>query len=77
MGQFVSYQVDGKKLQGTVLEKETEAESANESANTENTDGGAPAATEDGKKIVKVSLPQDMVAGIKPGMKAVVEFSEE
>lgn len=77
LGQFVSYQVDGKKLQGTVLEKETEAESANGTDNTENTDGGAPTASADGKKIVKVSLPTDMVAGIKPGMKAVVEFSEE
>ena len=72
LGQFVTYDIEGHALQGTVLEIEDDAEAAEESQ--ESTEGSAPMAN-DGKSTVKISLPAEVPLDIKPGMKTVVQVA--
>ena len=75
LGQFVTYEIEGHALQGTVLEIESDdaAEDGEASAQTD-TEGNEPPA-EDGKSTVKISLPAEVSFELKPGMKTVVQVA--
>ena len=76
LGQFVSYDINGHSLQGSVLELEEDAKDTGEgeASGTANTEGSAPN-MDDGKSVVKISLPAELSFDLKPGMKAVVQFA--
>ncbi len=71
-GQFVSYEIDGHKLNGTVTSVE-EPQEAEETA----TDGGAPESIGEGKAIAKISLPAKTDFVINPNQKISVEIFAE
>ncbi len=76
LGQFVTYEIEGHALQGTVLEIESDDDAAeNEEASAQtDTEGNEPPA-EDGKSTVKISLPAEVSFELKPGMKTVVQVA--
>ena len=78
LGQFATYEVEGHALQGTVLEiGETAPDGdggAESSGEIDGTEGSAPVA-DDGKSVVRMSLPSEVSFHLKPGMKAVVQFA--
>ena len=64
LGEFVNYEIDGHKLQGTVKDitaPESDASEADQSK---------------GLTIVKISLPGDPSFTIKSGMTGTIEFKE-
>ena len=74
LGQFVTYEIDGKKFSGTVteIEEEVKSENTEEKAATE---GEAPKIEgDDGKRAVKISLSEEASVGQKPGANVIVEF---
>ena len=73
LGQFVSYTISGKKYEGTVtdIKDPKEQEEPAEATATE----GSDADTGDDRLTVKISLPKDEGATLRPGMEAVVKFS--
>ena len=75
LGQFVTYEIDGHALQGTVLEIGSGEEEKEESLSSTNTEGVAPTEADDGKTPVKISLPIGVSFELKPGMKTVVEVA--
>lgn len=78
LGQFASYVIEGHSLQGSVLELEEGAEEPRneENAGEASTEGSAPV-VDDGKSVVKISLPTGISFDVKPGMKAVVQFATD
>lgn len=73
LGQFVSYSIDGKDMQGTVLDIE-EPKAAAEA--TEGATENAPTTDVDSDAVkVKVSLPSDVPDDIKPGVAAVARIA--
>lgn len=73
LGQFVSYTIDGKDMQGTVLDIEEPKDGQGSDAGaTEN--APAPDAVSDVVKV-KVSLPSDVPEDIKPGVTAVARIA--
>ena len=73
LGQFVSYTIDGKDMQGTVLDiEEPKAAEQSDAGATEN----APAADAGADTVkVKVSLPSDVSDDIKPGVAAIARIA--
>ena len=64
LGQFVNYEIDGHKLQGTVKDINTPEADASESDQSKSL------------TIVKISLPADPSFTIKSGMSGKIEFKE-
>ncbi len=70
LGQFVTYELEGHELQGTIIEIQSkDAEESEEEAATE---GDIPEEEDDGRTLVKISLPSQASFDYIPGMKAVV-----
>ena len=74
LGQFVTYEIDGKKFSGTITEIEEEVKSENPEEKMA-TEGEAPKIEgDDGKRAVKISLSEEASVGQKPGANVIVEF---
>lgn len=77
LGQFVSYDLEGHELQGTLIEIDEKSEDRGETA-AGATEGSAPQQEEDdGKTRVKISLPTNASFDYKPGMKATVRVKQD
>lgn len=73
LGELVTYEINGKKLFGTVTEIEEELE-ADENA-PQATEGVAPKVEgSDGKRAVKISLADEALENLKPGATVSVTF---
>lgn len=73
LGQFAIFEIGNKEYQGVVQEI-VNAENIPEE-NTANTEAGAPEKIDDGKTVVKITIPHMTSVGFKPGTKAVVKFA--
>lgn len=77
LGQFASYEVDGRELQGAVEDirkpEQDGQEAEDKSENTANTEAGAP--EPDGLTVVRITLPQEQSQDLRPGTKAVVKLA--
>lgn len=73
LGQLVTYEINGKKLSGTVTEIEEEANSEDNAQAA--TEGAAPQLEgADGKRAVKISLTDEVIKNLKPGTTISVTF---
>ena len=72
LGQYAEYTVDDKSLQGTVTDIIEPTANDDSLKNTEGS--GAAWQHKDGRILVKVSVPAEMVSALRPGMKARVKF---
>ena len=70
LGQFASYTIETRKLQGTVFDIKDPAD--NQDASDANTEGTAD---EDSRITIKVSLPSNTGLTLKPGTKAVLQLT--
>ena len=77
LGQFASYEVDGRELQGAVEDirkpEQDGQEAEDKSENTANTEAGAP--EPEGLTVVRITLPQEQSQDLRPGTKAVVKLA--
>lgn len=73
LGQFVSYEINGKKFSGTIIEIEEEIKTENTVEQA--TEGDITKIEgDDGKRAVKISLSDEASVGQKPGKNVIVEF---
>lgn len=81
LGQFVSYTIDQHIFKGTVQDvidpsaSDDNADDSSSASSDGNTEGSKPADAAADKLTVKISLPADATASLKPGTRAVVRFS--
>lgn len=73
LGQFASYEIEGRELSGTVQEILGTEEEKDDSA--QNTEPRESMANEDDRRVVKISIPSDLSFNLKPGVKAAVKFA--
>ncbi len=70
LGQLVSYELNGRELQGTILEFDTPVDySQTENVKTETQEDG----TSDKQLVVRISLPGNVSFDYKPGMTTTVK----
>lgn len=78
LGQFASYEIEGRELQGAVEdirrpEQEGQENAEDKSENTANTEAGAP--EPDDRTVIRITLSQEQSQDLRPGTKAVVKLA--
>ena len=72
LGQFVSYTIQNKEYQGSIVDIQEPADSNDAAGNTEGNIPGSPHAN---KVTLKISLPTQPDSSMRPGQQAVVKVS--